>query len=124
MAKRIFVAFAIEDKVYRDFLKGQSLNTASQFEYVDMSVKEPWNTNWKQHVRSRIKGCNGVIALLSRNTLSATGALYEIEVAREEGKPLLGIYIHDDDRSKPAAMGAAPAVPWTWDNITNFIDRV
>ncbi|HBE2486765.1 TPA: hypothetical protein KL344_005780, partial [Escherichia coli] len=38
--KTIFVAFAIEDERQRDFLKGQSLNTNSPFEYVDMSVKE------------------------------------------------------------------------------------
>ena len=34
--KTIFVAFAIEDERQRDFLKGQSLNTNSPFEYVDM----------------------------------------------------------------------------------------
>lgn len=120
--KRIFVAFAIEDRVYRDFLKGQSLNTASPFEYTDMSVKEPWSSEWKDKVRSRMKGCHGVIALLSKNTLSATGALYEIKVAREESRPILGVYIHDDDRSKPNEMGNAPAVPWTWDKIKEFID--
>lgn len=36
--KTIFVAFAIEDERQRDFLKGQSLNTNSPFEYVDMSL--------------------------------------------------------------------------------------
>lgn len=35
--KVIFVAFAIEDEKSRDFLKAQSLNTRSPFEYVDMS---------------------------------------------------------------------------------------
>ena len=39
--KTVFVAFAIEDERQRDFLKGQSLNTKSPFEYIDMSVKEP-----------------------------------------------------------------------------------
>lgn len=45
--KTIFVAFAIEDERQRDFLKGQSLNTNSPFEYVDMSVKEAYDTDWK-----------------------------------------------------------------------------
>jgi hypothetical protein len=39
--KVVFVAFAIEDQSARDLLRGQSLNTASPFEYVDMSVNEP-----------------------------------------------------------------------------------
>lgn len=34
--KTVFVAFAIEDERQRDFLKGQSLNTKSPFEYIDM----------------------------------------------------------------------------------------
>lgn len=37
---------------------GQSLLTSSPFEYVDMSVKEPWDAGWKEKVRSRIRGCN------------------------------------------------------------------
>ena len=45
--KTIFVAFAIEDETQRDFLKGQSLNTKSPFEYVDMSVKDPYDSEWK-----------------------------------------------------------------------------
>ena len=61
--KTIFVAFAIEDERQRDFLKGQSLNTNSPFEYVDMSVKEAYDTDWKNKVRTRIKRSDGVIAL-------------------------------------------------------------
>ena len=124
MAKRVFIAFAVEDKLYRDLLKGQSLNTRSPFEYVDFSVKEPWDTGWKEKVRSRIGGCNGTIALLSKNTLSASGAKFEIKCSVEEGKPVLGIFIHDDDHSKPAELGNNPAVPWTWDTIAKFIDGI
>jgi hypothetical protein len=52
--KVIFVAFAIEDERQRDFLKGQSLNTRSPFEYIDMSVKEPYDQEWKERVGTRI----------------------------------------------------------------------
>jgi len=41
--KVIFVAFAIEDENIRNMIKGQSLNTKSPFEYVDMSVKEAYD---------------------------------------------------------------------------------
>ena len=68
--KTIFVAFAIEDERQRDFLKGQSLNTNSPFEYVDMSVKEAYDTDWKNKVRTRIKRSDGVIALISSDSLT------------------------------------------------------
>ena len=41
--KTIFIAFAIEDEKIRNMIKGQSLNTDSPFEYIDMSVKEAYD---------------------------------------------------------------------------------
>jgi hypothetical protein len=58
--KRIFIAFAIEDVRSRDFLVGQAKNDNSPFEFVDMSVKQPWETDWESKCRARIKGCDGV----------------------------------------------------------------
>lgn len=68
--KVVFIAFAIEDEKQRDLLKGQSLNTKSPFEYIDMSVKEPYDKDWKDRVRTRIKRSDGVIALVSNSTLT------------------------------------------------------
>lgn len=69
----MFVAFAVENRQYRDLLKGQSLNARSPLEYTDMSVKEPWDDSWKTRCRTRIKGCDGVVVLLSSNSLKADG---------------------------------------------------
>ncbi len=122
--KRIFIAFAVEDKNYRDLLKGQSLNTDTPFGYVDMSVKEPWSSSWKTNCRTRIKGCDGAIALLSSNSLKADGQKWEIQCARDEGVPLLGVYIHSNDTSSPSEMNGVRKIKWTWDGITNFIDSL
>src|SRR5947208_13341328 len=94
--KVIFVAFAIEDEVQRDFLKAQSLNTESPFEYVDMSVKEAYETDWKEKVRTRIRRSDGVIALVSKNSLTSSGQKWEITCAREEKKRILGIWAYTD----------------------------
>jgi len=122
--KTIFVAFAIEDERQRDFLKGQSLNTASPFEYVDMSVKEPYDTGWKERVRTRIKRSDGVIALVSKNTLSSTGEQWEIKCAAQEGKKLIGVWAYTDDRTKPAVLEGHRIIVWTWDGIAQFIDSL
>lgn len=119
--KVIFVAFAIEDKTQRDLLKGQSLNTKSPFEYVDMSVKEPYDTGWKERVRTRIKRSDGVIALVSKNSLSSTGQKWEIACAKNEEKRVLGIWAYTDDRTN---LPGVNTVTWTWSAITNFIDSL
>jgi len=122
MAQRIFIAFAKEDERIRDLIKGQSLHVDTDFEYIDMSVKKPYDSEWKDHVRSRIKGSDGVIALLSKNTPAADGELWEIKCAIEEDKPLLGLFIYKEDRTKPAVMNGQQCIVWTWDGLTNFIN--
>ncbi|MFT9113836.1 MAG: TIR domain-containing protein [Acetobacter malorum] len=119
--KTIFVAFAIEDQRQRDFLKGQSLHPRSPYEFIDMSVKEPYDKDWKDRVRTRIKRSHGVIALISKNSPNSSGQKWEIECAREEKKPILGIYAYSNDRTN--VSGVATYI-WSDKNIANFIDAL
>ncbi len=119
--KVVFIAFAIEDERQRDLLKGQSLNTNSPFEYVDMSVKEPYDTNWKERVRTRIRRSDGVIVLVSKNSLNSSGQKWEISCAREEKKKVLGIWAYTDDRTNLLGVNT---VVWTWEAIRKFIDSL
>jgi len=122
--KTVFIAFAIEDERQRDFLKGQSLNTKSPFEYVDMSVKEPYDSGWKERVRTRIRRSDGVIALVSKNTLTSAGEKWEISCTKEEGKKLIGLWAYTDDTTKPAVLGGHRIIVWTWPGIADFIDSL
>lgn len=119
--KTIFIAFAYEDRTQRDFLKGQSLLTNSPFEYIDMSVKEAYNSDWKAKVRTRIKRSDGVIVLVSKNSLSSSGQKWEIQCAKEEGKRIHGIWAYNDDRTIIAGVSTKI---WTWDNIKNYINSI
>lgn len=122
MAKKtVFVVFAMADERQRDFLKGQSLNTDSPFEYIDMSVKEAYKQEWKTKVRTRIKRSDGVIALVSSNSLTSEGQKWEIQCAQEEGVPVRGIWAYKDDRTNLAGVNTKD---WTWDNIKNFINSL
>jgi len=80
--KVVFVAFAIEDATQRDFLKGQSLHPRAPYEFIDMSVKEPYDSDWKERVRTRIKRSDGIIVLVSKNSLKSTGQKWEISCAK------------------------------------------
>ena len=117
--KVVFVAFAIEDIRQRDFLKGQSLNPKSPFEYIDMSVKEAYNKEWKERVQIRIRRSDGVIVLVSKNSLTSSGQKWEIECAKEEKKKILGIWAYTDDRTNIVGVNTKA---WTWGNIKDFID--
>jgi hypothetical protein len=123
---RIFISFAVEDIWARDFLVRQAKDERSPFSFVDMSVKEPWDEKWKTQCRTRIKGCDGVIALVSKNTKNAAGQLWEVKAAKEEKVPVRGIYTTTDDR--PVALQSefdgVRVVGWSWANIKAFLDSL
>ena len=117
--KIVFVAFAIEDASIRDMIKGQSLNTCSPFEYVDMSVKKAYDAEWKMKVRSRILRTDGVLVIVSKSSLNSSGQKWEIQCAQEERKPIRGIWAYKNDRTNIIGMNT---MVWTWENIATWID--
>ena len=119
--KIVFIAFAIEDERQRDFLKGQSLHPRKPFEFIDMSVKEPYDKEWKDRVRTRIRRSDGVIVLVSKNSLSSSGQKWEIQCAKDELKPIRGIWAYKDDRTE---LSGVPTYVWSDANITQFIDSL
>lgn len=119
--KVIFVAFAIEDERQRDLLKGQSLHTDCPFEFIDLSVKEAYVSDWKEKVRTRIRRSHGVIALVSKDSPSSTGQAWEISCAKEEKKRIYAIWAYSTDRT---ALSSVTPVAWSWDGIAKFIDSL
>ena len=124
--KRIFISFAIEDENLRDLLRGQSRNTNSPFEFVDMSVKQPWDSQWKTKCRTRIRGCDGMISIITRNTKNADGQIWEMNCAKDEGIPLLAIYGNKDHigATIPNECGYLPVVDWNWEKISAWIKQL
>jgi hypothetical protein len=122
---RVFIAFAMEDRHFRDFLVGQARNERTPFEFVDMSVKEPWDSGWKDKVRSRIRGCDGVIALVSLNTPRAAGARYEMQCALEEGVPMIGLNVKAGQLPvNVPELSHTRVIDWTWPGVAAFLNRL
>lgn len=119
--KIVFIAFAIEDVRQRDFLKGQTKLGHCTFEYVDMSVKEAYLNDWKEKVRTRIRRSNGIIVLVSKNSLNSSGQQWEIQCAKEEKKPILAIWAYSDDRT---VLSGLQTKVWNWVTIGDFIDNL
>ena len=123
--KRVFIAFASEDETTKILFTGQSKNAKVTYEFIDMSIKEPYDAKWKTNCRTRIKGCDGVIALISKNTKTAEGELWEIDCAKDEKIPLTGIYIKGGAYiDKPTNMYGILCKEWTWDNVKEFIESL
>jgi hypothetical protein len=123
--KKIFISFSVRDKKYRDFLVSQSKNSRSPFSFIDMSVKEPWtNSMWKRKCREKIQECDGMIALLSKNTWHSSGLRWEIKCAKEEKVPVIGMHIKKNAKgAKPPELYGKRVIDWNWDNLGETINR-
>jgi hypothetical protein len=124
--KRIFISFAIEDEKYRDFLVKQAKLDKSPFTFTDMSVKQPWSeAEWKKRCRTKIKRCDGMIVLLSKNTWHSSGARWEIKCAIEEGVPVIGMHVKKKDKGAiPPELKGKKIIEWTWDNLEKTINKM
>ncbi|HEY4875443.1 MAG TPA: TIR domain-containing protein [Puia sp.] len=123
--KKMFISFPIHDKKYKDFLVAQSKNERSPFDFVDMSVKEPWTEKvWKQKCRKEIRKCDGMIALVSKNTWHSSGSRWEIKCAKEEKVPVIGMHVKKKDKgAKPPELNGKKIIDWTWDNLSESIKK-
>ena len=91
--KRAFISFDFEhDADLKILLVGQSKHPDTDFEIVDMSIKEAIATNWRENARRRIRGCDVVIVICGEYTYNATGVSAEVNIAREENIPYFLIW--------------------------------
>ncbi len=125
---RVFVSFAIEDENLRNLLYGQKVNPRTPIDFTDYSVKEPWSHSWKTQCRARIRQCQGMISIITRNTAAAEGQIWEMRCALEEGVPLFLIHGYSAPEKKattiPIFLKDYPVFEWTVDNIAWFVNRI
>ena len=121
--RKIFISFAYEDRKYRNFLVRQANDERSPFEFVDMSVKEPWENHvWKRKCRSKIRQCDGLIILLSKNTWHSGGSRWEIKCAIEEGLKVIGMHIKKNEKGAiPPELQGRRIIIWNWENLEKFV---
>jgi nucleoside 2-deoxyribosyltransferase len=122
--KIVFVAFAGEDEPSRVLFLERKIRSEAPFEFADMAVKEPFDADWQERTRAKIRESDGVVALISPATPDAAGHLWEIGCAVEEGKEIVGIWLEDGYEVRPVELGSAPCKEWTWENVAAFIDSL
>lgn len=122
--KRAFISFDFDhDEELRDALVGQARNPDSPFEIADWSVREPFESNWKEQVRSRIRKTDLTIVICGEHTHTAKGVAAELTITQEENKPYFLL------RGRPQRTCHKPAMahnsdkihPWSWDNLKKLI---
>lgn len=122
--KRVFISFDFDhDEELRDALVGQARNPDSPFEIADWSVHEPFDDNWRQRVRGRIRRTDLTIVICGEHTHDARGVAAELTITQEERKPYFLLKGRPNKTcTKPrTALRSDKVYNWTWPNLRKLI---
>jgi hypothetical protein len=126
MKKRVFISAPDADARLRDTLIGRARQDGASVQFVDYAVKEAWDNVWKNNCRQRITGCDGMIAIVTRNTGRTANQLWEIACAEAESVSMLLVSPSDEDRPDelPGPLVGREIVIWSWPQIAAFLDAL
>ena len=121
---RAFISFDFDyDEELRDALVGQAKNPRSPFAIADWSVHEPFDSNWRQRVRDRIRRTDLTIVICGEHTHQARGVAAELTITQEENRPYFLLQGRPRGTcTKPTtALKTDKIYKWTWENLTKLI---
>jgi MTH538 TIR-like domain (DUF1863) len=113
VASRAFVSFQMEDRWARDFLSQHARDKRIPFEFLDYSIKEPFESKWKTNAKARIARSRGTIVLIGPDTAGADAVLWEIAETHRQRHPLFGIQINRN-RTYRVPAGLSRVVRWNF----------
>jgi hypothetical protein len=123
VANRAFVSFQMEDRWARDFLAQHARQQGVPFEFVDYSIKEPFESQWKTNAKARIAQTKGTIVLIGPGTGGSEAVVWEIAETQRQAHPLFGIQINRGETYPvPAGLPASRTIRWDFDAIARELN--
>jgi hypothetical protein len=127
--RNIFISFAAEDIALVNFLRGQAKNENSNLEFIDRSLREPFNSENEEYIRrgirERIRQASVTVCFLSDNAANSKWVDWEIRESIKLGKGVIGMYQGGRPPSKlPPAIKefGVKLVPWKQSELTSAIE--
>lgn len=123
---RVFISFHIEDKGAVELLRYQA-KESGKLEFIDYSVKEPFDEKWKTNCTDRINKSSILVVAIGKETYDREAVLWEINKAYELGKPVFGMKIHSDQSNRipqPLSDHDADILDWNLDALQAKLDAI
>ena len=120
----MFISFHVEDEAQVSLLRHQAKNS-DKLEFIDYSVKEPFDEKWKTQCTERIKQSSILVVMIGPDTYKREAVLWEINKAYELGKKVVGVRIYRDQYHQipqPLLVNHAKIIEWDLEKIQGEID--
>ena len=121
---RAFLSFVEEDLNLVNLFRGQAKSENNDLEFADYSIKEPFNSRNADYIArgitEKIRNSSLTICLYGPTTHNSQWVTWELNKTLELGKPIMGVSIYSDGRTKhyPSPLKDKPRKNW---NISQII---
>jgi hypothetical protein len=106
--RNVFISFPYEDLVEVNLLRGQAKNENNDLDFNDYSLKEPYNSERAEYIKSgireRIRQASVTVVYLSDNTHTSQWVEWEARESRAQGKGVICVHKGDTPPSKLPAF--------------------
>jgi hypothetical protein len=118
--RNLFISFASEDIDTVNLLRGQAKNERSDIDFVDRSVRDPFDSKRSDYIRQRIseriRQSSMTIVYLSRDAANSSWVNWEIDRSIELGRKVVAFFSGDRPPNQmPEAVTRhnIKVVPWS-----------
>ncbi len=116
MAKRVFIAFHMDDRHAKELLTEQARSDRFELEFVNYAVNEPFDEKWKTQCKDRIAKTSVTICLIGERTHLREAVNWELETSYALDHKVFGVRIYRDKYyAVPRVMREHNAKIINWD---------
>ena len=128
--RNVFISFAAEDLTLVNFLRGQAKNENSNLDFIDRSLREPYDSEnveyIKRGIREHIRQTSVTVCFITENTAQSKWVDWEIRESINLGKGVVAMYQWESPPSNlPPAIEELriKLVPWRQSELSAAIER-
>ena len=103
--KNVFLSFSVKDIDDVNLVRAHAKNENSDIEFNDRSVREPYNSERAEYIRSRLKErinqASTTVVYVSENTARSDWVKWEVETSLSLGKRVIAMYKGDHPPTSP-----------------------
>lgn len=125
MSRQIFLSFAKEDKSLVEQFRAQAQDQHVPYVFRDYSAGDNSETSWKSQAERIIRSSSAVICFVGRRTYKSEPVNWEIQKSVELDKPVVAVYVVDEELPLPWAIRKYSITPvrWKMEEILKAIDK-
>jgi hypothetical protein len=124
--KNVFISFSMDDIDEVNLIRAHAKNEKSDIEFNDRSVREPYNSDRAEYIKSRLKErinqASTAVVYVSENTAASEWVAWEVQTSLDLGKRVIAMYKGDRPPARLPGWLPNPAITTVaWKDLAKLL---